>query len=192
MENILVMKTPLTDNQLMQMFADQNDQMAFERLYHKYKESLIRFSYGYTANQARAEELVHDTFLKVYRYKKNYDASKPFRTWLWTICKNTNLDALDKNPKRRDESIDDLDIEIADVDESALEILVNESTKEHIAAVIMTLPLSQREALLLWMNDDLNFEEMGSVLQKSPQAVKNLVHRAKVTLKIKLGAKNEL
>jgi RNA polymerase sigma-70 factor (ECF subfamily) len=187
MENVLVMKTNLSDNQLMQMFADQDDQVAFERLYHKYKESLIRFSFGYTLSLAQAEEVVHETFLKVYRYKKKYDAGKPFRTWLWTICKNTNLDALDKNPKHRTESLEELEIDIQDVDDSTLDKLVNESTKEHIAIVIKTLPLTQREALLLWMNDDLNFEEMGSILQKSPQAVKNLVHRAKVTLKVKLG-----
>ena len=187
MENARAEKTILTDNQLMQMFAETDDQIAFERLYHKYKLALIRFSFGYTFSQAKAEEITHDTFLKVYRYKKSYDPQKSFRTWLWTICKNTNLDALDKNPIRRDESIEDLTEEIQDQDDSALDKLVNESTNEHIASVIGTLPLSQREALLLWMNDDLNFEEMGSVLQKSPQAIKNLVHRAKAHLKVKLG-----
>jgi RNA polymerase sigma-70 factor (ECF subfamily) len=187
MEKARAMKPIITDNQLMQMFAEDDDQYAFERLYHKYKDALIRFSFGYTFNQARAEEIVHDTFLKVHRYKKNYDVNKSFRTWLWTICKNTNLDSLDKNPKRREESIDELELDIPDVDESALEKLVNESSKEHIADIIKTLPLTQREALLLWMNDDLNFEEMGSILQKSPQAVKNLVHRAKASLKVKLG-----
>lgn len=177
----------LTDNQLMQMFAETDDQFAFERLYHKYKEALIRFSMGYTFNQSKAEEIVHDTFLKVYRFKKNYDSSKSFRTWLWTICKNTNLDALDKNPLRKEESFEELNLEMTDTDDSTLEKLVSESTKEHITKVIATLPLSQREALLLWMNDDLSFEEMGSVLDKSPQAVKNLVHRAKLGLKLKLG-----
>ncbi len=188
MENARAPKTILTDNQLMQMFAEADDQYAFERLYHKYKEALIRFSMGYTFNQSKAEEIVHDTFLKVYRFKKNYDASKSFRTWLWTICKNTNLDALDKNPLRREESFEEMNLEVIDDDDSALEKLVNESTKEHIASVVETLPLSQREALLLWMNDDLSFDEMGSVLDKSPQAVKNLVHRAKLGLKSKLGA----
>jgi len=187
MENARVMKTAPTDNELMQMFADQDDQAAFERLYFKYKEALIRFSYGYTFNQFKAEEIVHDTFLKVHRYKNKYDPQKTFRTWLWTICKNTNLDALDKNPNRKDESFDDLESEIEAIDDSALDKLVKEATKEHIAEVIKKLPLSQREALLLWMNDDLNFEEMGSILQKSPQAVKNLVHRAKIGLKAKLG-----
>lgn len=187
METAKATKGIMSDNQLMQMFADHDDQVAFERLYHKYKESLIRFSYGYTFNQARAEEIVHDTFLKVYRYKKNYDPQKTFRTWLWTICKNTNLDALDKNPLKRDQSFEDIETEFTDQDESVLEKMVNESTKEEINNVIGTLPLTQREALLLWMNDDLSFEEMGSVLNKSPQAVKNLVHRAKSGMKTKLG-----
>ena len=187
MENAQVIKTEPTDNELMQMFADQDDQVAFERLYYKYKEALIRFSYGYTFNQFKAEEIVHDTFLKVHRYKNKYDPQKPFRTWLWTICKNTNLDALDKNPKRPDENLDDIESEMESLDESTLDILVKESTKEYISEIVRTLPLSQREALLLWMNDDLNYEDMGSILQKSPQAVKNLVHRAKIGLKAKLG-----
>lgn len=177
----------LTDNQLMQMFAKNDDQFAFERLYHKYKLPLIRFSMGYTFNQSKAEEIVHETFLKIYRFKNNYDSTKSFRTWLWTVCKNTNLDALDKNSRVKEDSYEDLNLEILDTDDSILDKLVNESTKEHIAKVVENLPLSQREALLLWMNDDLSFEEMGSVLKKSPQAVKNLVHRAKLILKEKLG-----
>lgn len=188
MENARAPKTILTDNQLMQMVAEKDDQYAFERLYHKYKEALLRFSMGYTFNQAKAEEIVHETFLKVYRFKKNYDPSKSFRTWLWTVCKNTNLDALDKNPRRMEESFEELNLEVTDSDDSTLEKLVEASTKEHITAVVATLPLSQREAILLWMNDDLSFDEMGEILNKTPQAVKNLVHRAKLGLKIKLGA----
>ena len=187
MENAQVLKTEPTDNELMQMFADQEDQVAFERLYYKYKEALIRFSYGYTFNQFKAEEIVHDTFLKVHRYKKKYDPQKPFRTWLWTICKNTNLDALDKKPKRPDENFDDLESELVSLDDSTLDILIKESTKEHILEIVKSLPLSQREALLLWTNDHLKVEEMGSILLKSDQAVEKLVHHEKIGLKVKLG-----
>lgn len=189
MGNVAVMKTTLTDNELMQLFADQDDQVAFERLYHKYKEPLLRFSYGYTFNQARAEEIVHETFLKVYRHKKSYDPKKTFRTWLWTICKNTNLDALEKLPRGREESLDEKEMNFESQDESVLERLINESTKEDLIELVHSLPDSQRDALLLWMNDDLSFDEMGSILEKSPQAVKNLVHRAKLGLKEKLGEK---
>lgn len=188
MESTLPNILALSDNQLMGLFANEDDQIAFERLYHKYKTPLIRFSYGYTGNMAKAEEIVHETFLKVYRFKKQYDQKKNFRTWLWTICKNTNLDALDKDKhqKNKEESIDHLNLELVDVDDSVLEKLITNSNRNQLEKIIETLPLSQREALLLWMNDDLTYDEMGLILNKSPQAIKNLVHRAKFALKEQL------
>jgi RNA polymerase sigma-70 factor (ECF subfamily) len=178
--------TILTDNQLMQIFVHEGDNIAFERLYHKYKDALIRFSYGYTFNHAKAEEIVHETFLKVYRFKDSYDPKKTFSTWLWTICKNTNLDSLDKTKNYKEEYFNDTVLESLESTDSALEEMISNAAKETLHKAIQTLAISQREALLLWMNDDLNFEEMGQILGKSGQAVKNLVHRAK------LGIKSEL
>lgn len=172
-----------SDNQLMKMLSLDNDQIAFERLYFKYKNALVRFSYGYTFNQDRAEEMMQETFLKMYRARAKFDTTKPFRTWLWTICKNTNLDGLEKNKKENilynDESI----FQVVDDIDDALDILIKEASREQLETIIKTLPLSQREALLLWMNDDMSFEEMAEVLQKTSQAVKNLIHRAKETLR---------
>lgn len=180
----------LTDNQLMQMFAREGDNIAFERLYHKYKDSLIRFSYGYTLNHAKAEEIVHETFLKVYRFKDNYDPNKTFSTWLWTVCKNTNLDSLDKTKNIKEENLgdnfNDATSEFIDNTDSVLELMIANAATENLHSAIKTLAISQREALLLWMNDDLNFEEMGQILGKSAQAVKNLVHRAKLGIKTEL------
>ena len=174
--------TGQTDNQLMQLFADEDDQIAFERLYNKYKEPLLRFSYGYTFNQAKAEEMVHETFLKVYRYKSHFDPKRSFKGWLWAICKNTNIDALGKQKREPDEMFTD-ELEIAVVDDAVLEKLIEQSTRKQLHEALEMLSLSQREATLLWMNDDLSFEEMGAILHRSPQAVKNLVHRAKNSLK---------
>lgn len=177
----------LTDNQLMQMFALDDDQIVFERLYHKYKIPLLRFSFGYTNNTARAEEVVHETFLKVYRFKKQYNPNKAFRIWLWTVCKNTNLDTLSsaeaKLYKMTESNLDETTLEFESLEDSALEVLIKEASKEKIQLALQNIPINQREALLLWMNDDLSFIEMGSILKKSPQSVKNLIQRAKIILK---------
>lgn len=172
-----------SDNQLMKMLSLNDDQIAFERLYFKYKNALVRFSYGYTFNQDRAEEMMQETFLKMYRARAQFDGSRPFRTWLWTICKNTNLDNLQKNKRENLIYNEEAILQIADDIDDTLDILIQEASREQLEGVIKTLPLAQREALLLWMNDDLSFEEMGEVLQKTSQAVKNLVHRAKETLR---------
>ena len=171
-----------TDNQLMLMFINDNDHVAFERLYHRYKAALIRFSYGYTFNQARAEENVHETFLKIHRYKDHFKPERSFKGWLWTICKNTNLDHLGKMKREPDEVFSE-EIRVEAVDDDVLEKLIQESTRKKLHQALEFLSLSQREAILMWMNDDLSFEEMGTILHKSPQAVKNLVHRAKHSLK---------
>lgn len=164
------------------MFIDENDHYAFERLYHKYKEPLLRFSYGYTFNQARAEENVHETFLKVHRHKHHFNPERTFKAWLWTICKNTNLDSLGKMKREPDEVFNE-ELDVPCVEDSVLEKLVIDSTRKQLHQALELLSLSQREATLLWMNDDLSFEEMGIILHKSPQAVKNLVQRAKNSLK---------
>ncbi len=171
-----------TDNQLMLMFINDDDHVAFERLYQRYKEALLRFSYGYTFNQARAEENVHETFLKLYRHRSHFNPDRSFKGWLWKICKNTNLDHIGKMKREPDEVFSD-EIEAEGVDDHVLEKLIQESSRKKLHQALELLSLSQREATLLWMNDDLSFEEMGKVLHKSPQAVKNLVHRAKYSLK---------
>lgn len=174
--------TGLNDNQLMQLFVKEDDQIAFERLYNKYKAPLLRFSYGYTFNQAKAEEIVHETFLKVYRHKNHFDPKRSFKGWLWAICKNTNIDALGKQKREPDEMFTD-ELEIAVVEDEVLEKLIEQATRKQLHEALEMLSLSQREATLMWMNDDLSFEEMAIILHRSPQAVKNLVHRAKNSLK---------
>ena len=76
------------------------------------------------------------------------------------------MDALDKHPIRREESLDQIHLDIVDVDEDALTKMVSEASREEIAVVINTLPLTQREALNLWMNDDLSFDEIGVIFEK--------------------------
>jgi len=180
----------LTDTQLMQLFIDDDDQAAFARLYHKYKIPLLRFSYGYTFNQAQAEENVHETFLKIHRHRHRFDPHRSFKGWIWAICKNTNLDSLGKQKREPDEVFAD-ELEVPWNEDSVLEQLIVQATRKELHQALGLLSLSQREATLLWMNDDLTYEEMGIILHKTPQAVKNLVHRAKNSLKTLL-AKNEV
>jgi RNA polymerase sigma factor (sigma-70 family) len=180
----------MTDNQLMQLFVDDDDQAAFARIYHKYKEPLLRFSFGYTFNQAKAEENVHETFLKIHKYKNHFNSNRSFKGWIWAICKNTNLDSIGKQKREPDEVFVD-ELEITWSDDSVLEQLIMQTNRKHLHQALELLSFSQREATLLWMNEDLSYEEMGAILHKTPQAVKNLVNRAKNSLKTLL-AKNEV
>jgi RNA polymerase sigma-70 factor, ECF subfamily len=84
--------TTMGDEYLMQQAATGNEQ-AFDELYQRYSQKLFGFFYKMLwGNKQLAEDSVQEVFLKLVRYKDNYDASKNFSTWLYTIayniCKN--------------------------------------------------------------------------------------------------------
>lgn len=82
----------LTDEQLM-AHAAAGSEPAFEELYKRHTQKLFGFFYKMLwGNKALAEDAVQEVFLKVIRYKNNYDSNRNFSTWLYTIayniCKN--------------------------------------------------------------------------------------------------------
>ena len=67
------------------------DQSAFEYLVQKYRRPMISFMYRMTHNQAVAEELAQEVFLRVYRSRQGYTATAKFTTWLYRIATNLGV-----------------------------------------------------------------------------------------------------
>ncbi|MBL7727569.1 MAG: sigma-70 family RNA polymerase sigma factor [Dinghuibacter sp.] len=81
-----------TDEQLM-THAAAGHETAFAELYRRHAQKLFGFFYKMLwGNKTLAEDGVQEVFLKLIRYKNNYDSSRNFSTWLYTIayniCKN--------------------------------------------------------------------------------------------------------
>src|SRR5207302_7450931 len=64
------------------------DDGAFDYLVAKFRRPLVSFMYRMTSNQAVAEELAQDVFLRVYRSRSSYSADAKFTTWLYRIATN--------------------------------------------------------------------------------------------------------
>src|ERR1700728_1438671 len=77
----------LSDAEVMLRVA-AGDDTAFDYLVEKYRRSMISFMYRMTHNQAVAEELAQEVFLRVYRSRQSYAASAKFTTWLYRIATN--------------------------------------------------------------------------------------------------------
>jgi RNA polymerase sigma-70 factor, ECF subfamily len=63
----------------------------FDFLIHKYRKPIINFMYRMTRNQAVAEELAQEVFLRVYRSRETYRAEARFSTWLYRIATNLGV-----------------------------------------------------------------------------------------------------
>ena len=77
------------------------DKKAFENLYDKYSGALLNIVLRIVNNQVVAEDILQDSFIKIWKNIDSYDASKAtIFTWMLNICKNTSIDTLRKTNSR--------------------------------------------------------------------------------------------
>ncbi len=77
----------LGDSQLVQLFLDGEEQ-AFTELVRRYERRLQNFVFGTLGDRERAEDLIQETFIRVYRHLDRFDQSRKFSTWIYTIAGN--------------------------------------------------------------------------------------------------------
>lgn len=88
-------KTERTDEDLMKSYL-AGDLDAFEHLALRYEKLLVNYAYSFLRRQSVSEDIVQDVFMKLVENKKNYDANRPFRPWIYRIARNRIYDELRK------------------------------------------------------------------------------------------------
>jgi RNA polymerase sigma factor (sigma-70 family) len=77
----------LNDSQVVQKFLD-GEERAFGELVDRYDTRLVNFVYRTVGDRERAQDLVQETFVRVYRHLHRFDQTKKFSTWIYTIASN--------------------------------------------------------------------------------------------------------
>lgn len=173
------------------------DAIAFEELIHRYQARLLRVLQHIVGSEAVAEDLVQDVFLRVWRARKNYEPTAKFTTWVFHIANNVASNSL-RDRKRRKE----FQVASANPDNSAilsLDQMAAASTStmparkldhaeraEIVRTAVEALNERQRMALLLCKFEGLSYQEIATAMDLSVQAVKSLLSRARVNLKVLL------
>jgi len=85
----------ITDQELIANYLN-GDEKALEILVKRYLKPLYNFAYKYTNSAHDAEDATQESFVKVWKNIGKYDRAKSFKTWIFTIAKNTALDLLKK------------------------------------------------------------------------------------------------
>ena len=167
----------------------------FDFLIQKYRKPIIHFMYRMVHNQAVAEELAQEVFLRVYRARDTYRAEARFSTWLYRIATNLGVNyARDTRHERNASTIylDETDSEtgttpdVADSTPSAESNLLNRERLNAIRQHVLALPERQRMAVLMHKYEGMDYKQIGDVLKLSESATKSLLFRAYQTLREKL------
>lgn len=182
----------LLESQLVKLVL-KGDQNAFSQLVDLYQEKLYHMAYRMLSNRQEAEDVVQDTFLRVYNNLEKYDDTMKFSTWIYRIATNLCIDRL-----RKRKPIYSLDAESSDYEgldgysmipsdnrTPESELLISE-TQRIIHQAIDTLPPKYKSVMILRYIHELSLQEVGEVLDMPVTTIKTRVHRGREFLRKKL------
>jgi RNA polymerase sigma-70 factor (ECF subfamily) len=167
----------------------------FDYLIQKYRKPIVNFMYRMVHNQAVAEELAQEVFLRVYRSRETYRAEARFSTWLYRIATNLGVNHARDNRHERNAStvyLDEADSDtgttpdVADSTPGAEAGLLRRERLNAIRMHVLALPERQRVAVLMHKYEDMDYKQIGDVLKLSESATKSLLFRAYQTLRERL------
>ncbi len=171
------------------------DEAGFNYLVGKHYRAMVHFLFRMVHNQAVAEELAQEVFLRVYRSRESYRAEAKFTTWLYRIATNLAVNhARDTRHERSAQTVylDQPDEEtgttpdVADDDPNVEQNLLRDERMAAIRQHVMALPERQRMAVLMHKYQGMDYKQIGEVLKLSESATKSLLFRAYQTLRDKL------
>ena len=179
-----------TDEDLIERFQN-GDLYAFDLIVKRYKNQLLNFIYRFLGNQEEAEDLVQETFLRVYKNRRAYRKVAKFSTWIYTIAGNLAKTELRKRKRRKIFSISDLgyedkDYEIGDKGFSPEDRVNGLITEEIVQREIEDLSPKFREVIILRDIQELSYEEISKIVRIPLGTVKSRVNRGRLKLQERL------
>jgi RNA polymerase sigma-70 factor (ECF subfamily) len=170
---------------------------AFEEMVESYQHRLVTVLHHLVGNGAEAEDLAQEAFLRVYRARKKYRARSRFSTWLFTIANNLALNSLRGKQRRATVSLPATDS--GPLGPRPAEQLVRDHGPQpsqrlqqfelalRVQQALEGLNERQRTAVVLNKFEDMNYAEIGEVMNLSTKAVKSLLNRARANLRVSLA-----
>lgn len=157
------------------------DHEALRLLYERHARSLYNFARRLLMDPSGAEDVVQETFLRIYRDRAAFRSTAVFTTWAFTIARNLGVDILRSAPRRSEVATDPLP-EAADPRPTPLDHLERLEREGLLRRALTALPPEDREVLVLSRYHGLKYRDIAAIVGSSEAAVKMRTHRALVRL----------
>ena len=183
-------KESLSDQEILFRLVDE-DVESFNILVDRYKNRLLSFVYRFVKDFDVSEDIVQETFLRVFRKRHEYKAIANFSTWIFTIAGNLAKSELRRRKRWRFLSVDaynddEKSFELPDTgmrpDRTASVRILN----EYIQDAIDTLQTKYKEALILRDIEGMSYQQIAEIVNVPVGTVKSRVNRARLKLQKKL------
>ena len=173
----------LNDAELVEKYR-AGAEKAFTILVQRHTGAVYSFVARYVGGGSEAEDIVQDVFVKVWKHLGRFDIQRNFRTWIFTIAKNTALDWLKKKKAITFSELhthDDTTLfeETLAADEPLpSDVFDTSRSQEELSTALSTLSADYRAVILLRLDSQLTFREIAEALGKPLNTVKSHYRRA--------------
>tara|TARA_Y100001968_G_scaffold149901_1_gene137174 strand:+ start:237 stop:812 length:576 start_codon:yes stop_codon:yes gene_type:complete len=184
-----------TDEELISQFQDGNVK-AFNELVNRYKDRLLNYVYHFFNDIDLAEDIVQDTFLKLYTHKNSYKQVAKFSTWIYTIAGNLSKTELRKQKRRKTFSISDLSYDnnefvISSNESTPEEKIVTKDDIDNLKSGMDKLSVDFKTVIILRDIQELSYDIISSIIEMPLGTVKSRINRARLKLQHILMEKGE-
>jgi RNA polymerase sigma-70 factor, ECF subfamily len=161
---------------------------AFNELVERYQSRLLNFVYRTTGDRERAEDLVQETFIRIYRHLHRFDQSKKFSTWAYTIASNLAKNELrnrSRNPLvlfqvlKKSWDADQRPLEWEDNTYRPDDLFRKRHLKQMVESAVSELPEHHRNVFVLREMEGKTYEEIAEITGCNLGTVKSRLNRAR-------------
>ncbi|HIX19545.1 MAG TPA: sigma-70 family RNA polymerase sigma factor [Candidatus Akkermansia intestinigallinarum] len=178
------------DAELMLRLKDTQDEEALRELVRRYQKPVFTMAYRMLGNTDEAEDLAQRTFIRLWKAAGSYKPTAKFSTWLFTILRNLVFNETRRRTRKPTTSLEGcMEQGIAPIpstEQSPDTKLEEKELQRAVDAALAALPPDAAMALHLRREQDMSYEEISRILDKSVPAVKSLLHRARRELRYRL------
>ncbi len=177
----------LSDSEVVQRFLD-GEERAFGELVDRYDGRLVNFVYRTVGDRERAQDLVQETFVRVYRHLHRFDQTKKFSTWIYTIASNLAKNELrnrSRNPLvlfqtiKKNWDADHRPLEWEDESMKPDDLYRKRHVRDVVEKAVQELPEHHRIVFVLRELEGRTYEDIAEITDTNLGTVKSRLNRAR-------------
>ena len=179
-----------TDEMLISRFQS-GDENAYVELVNRYKDKLTNFVFYFLKDEEHSEDIVQETFIRLYEKKHYYKEIAKFSTWIYTIARNLANTELRKKSRTKIMYLSQMsnykkDYDLKSSDPELNKNIEDEFLMKEIHAAIDKLPENYKSVIILRDIQGLDYEQISNIIGVPLGTVKSRINRARLQLQVDL------
>lgn len=163
-----------SDEELMKLYQEKNQSKAITELYSRYAERLLRyFIKMFNGDEPKAQDFLQDLFMKVIERKHQFDTSKKFYTWIFTIASNMCKTSFRKPILQE---VGDSETTLSNLSDENMSSIDRIAFRKHLRSEIHRLEDHHKVVFILRHLENFSLQEIAEITETSVGTVKSRLY----------------